>query len=209
MFSEEKKLHKFLKTIEGLGLKSANEDDNKLNNPWKLQKYFYRAKTNDSKAQTYPKNLCSDDANDLTQLYLVQLLSMFEVTYTPYQRKNYLLYCLQFLFNEYKEDRVSSNNVDAYIKELTTKYKDFLNNLADNYFFGIYIQGKNFDEAAGSLRDSKKEDNFDVIDNIRKFDSKYVNGVCNSIEAESGKEIKKEIPPLFVFNYLDYKIWKL
>ena len=187
----------------------ANEDDNKLNNPCKLQKYFYRAKTNDSKAQTYPKNLCSDDANDLTQLYLVQLLSMFEVTYTPYQRKNYLLYCLQFLFNEYKEDRVSSNNVDAYIKELTTKYKDFLNNLADNYFFGIYIQGKNFDEAAGSLRDSKKEDNFDVIDNIRKFDSKYVNGVCNSIEAESGKEIKKEIPPLFVFNYLDYKIWKL
>ena len=29
LFSEEKKLHKFLKTIEGLGLKSANEDNNK------------------------------------------------------------------------------------------------------------------------------------------------------------------------------------
>lgn len=32
IFSEEKKLHKFLKTIEGLGLKSANEDNNKREN---------------------------------------------------------------------------------------------------------------------------------------------------------------------------------
>ena len=32
LFSEEKKMHKFLKTIEGLGLKSANEDDNKREN---------------------------------------------------------------------------------------------------------------------------------------------------------------------------------
>ena len=32
LFSEEKKLHKFLKTIEGLGLKSADEDNNKREN---------------------------------------------------------------------------------------------------------------------------------------------------------------------------------
>ena len=32
VFSDEKKLHKFLKTIEGLGLKSANEDNNKREN---------------------------------------------------------------------------------------------------------------------------------------------------------------------------------
>ncbi len=32
MFTEDKKLHKFLKTIEGLGLKSASEDDNKREN---------------------------------------------------------------------------------------------------------------------------------------------------------------------------------
>ena len=32
VFSEERKLHKFLKTIEGLGLKSANEDNNKREN---------------------------------------------------------------------------------------------------------------------------------------------------------------------------------
>ena len=32
LFSDEKKLHKFLKTIEGLGLKSANEDNNKREN---------------------------------------------------------------------------------------------------------------------------------------------------------------------------------
>ncbi len=32
VFAEEKKLHKFLKTIEGLGLKSSNEDNNKREN---------------------------------------------------------------------------------------------------------------------------------------------------------------------------------
>ena len=32
MFSDDKKLHKFLKTLEGLGLKSANEDDTKREN---------------------------------------------------------------------------------------------------------------------------------------------------------------------------------
>ena len=32
LFSDEKKMHKFLKTLEGLGLKSANEDDNKREN---------------------------------------------------------------------------------------------------------------------------------------------------------------------------------
>ena len=32
LFSEEKKLHKFLKTIEGLGLKSSSEDNNKRKN---------------------------------------------------------------------------------------------------------------------------------------------------------------------------------
>lgn len=32
LFSEEKKLHKFLKTLEGLGLKSANEDNTKREN---------------------------------------------------------------------------------------------------------------------------------------------------------------------------------
>ena len=32
LFSDEKKMHKFLKTIEGLGLKSANEDNNKREN---------------------------------------------------------------------------------------------------------------------------------------------------------------------------------
>ena len=32
LFSDEKKMHKFLKTIEGLGLKSASEDNNKREN---------------------------------------------------------------------------------------------------------------------------------------------------------------------------------
>lgn len=66
----------------------SNEDDNIESNPWKLQ-YWQK------EDKGYLKNLAEN--NDL-QDDLVQLLSMFEVSFTARQRKNYLFYCLFFLF---------------------------------------------------------------------------------------------------------------
>lgn len=54
---------------------------------------------------------------------MVQLLSMFEVSFTARQRKNYLFYVLSYLFKKRDLD----------------KYREFLENLAKKYFFDIYI----------------------------------------------------------------------
>lgn len=61
------------------------------------------------------------------QAELVQLLSMFEVTFTAKQRKNYLFYCLYHLFE--------SDNMSDYLV--------FMRDLADKYFFDVYLNAEN------------------------------------------------------------------
>ncbi|MBR4531746.1 DUF262 domain-containing protein [bacterium] len=118
----------------------SNEDDIYGNNPWKLQVLTKKDK------ETTPENLCSD--NKELQEKLVHLLSMFEVSYTAKQYKNYLFDCLDWLMED------DSKNVSSYA--------DFVENLAYEYF---KPSAKDFENPARI--------------------------------------------PLFVFNYLDYKIWKL
>ena len=117
----------------------SNEDDIYGNNPWKLQVLTKKDK------ETTPENLCSDNMQEK----LVHLLSMFEVSYTAKQRKNYLFYCLYWLM---KNDCGCDKD----------KYAEFIENLASKYF------------------------------------ETYAKELENSARI-----------PLFVFNYLDYKIWKL
>ena len=69
----------------------SNENDTLESNPWKLQFWQKEGKNE------YLKNL---DGESEIQNKLVQLLSMFEVSFTARQRKNYLFYCLLHLFNE-------------------------------------------------------------------------------------------------------------
>ena len=69
----------------------SNEEDTIENNPWKLQ--YWQQKN--AKKAGYLKNL---DGESDSQHKLVQLLSMFEVSFTARQRKNYLFYCLLYLF---------------------------------------------------------------------------------------------------------------
>ena len=69
----------------------ANGEDRVLENPWKLQYYYKKG----NKA-AYLKDLYED--RKAQQNEVIQLLSMFEVAFTPKQRKNYLFYCLYHLF---------------------------------------------------------------------------------------------------------------
>lgn len=166
----------------------SNEDDTLENNPWKLQ-YWHREK---NRGKTYPKNLCEDDE---TQDTLVQLLSMFEVSFTARQRKNYLFYCLLYLFK--------NANSESTFKQ---KYRNFVERLANKYFNGVYLEQSCLNEIntpqPGSF-DEKLLENGDVnisIDNentVEIFDNIYGDGT------EKSKGI-----PLFVFNYLDYRLWK-
>lgn len=58
---------------------------------------------------------------------LTHLLSMFEVSFTARQRKNYLFYCLYYLF-EYGSESIS-------------EYARFVEELAERYFQSVYLDG--------------------------------------------------------------------
>jgi hypothetical protein len=158
----------------------SNEDDTIENNPWKLQ-YWQK----DGK-KGYLKNL---DGESDAQQKLVQLLSMFEVSFTARQRKNYLFYCLLYLFGD---DRDISN------------YCAFVSGLADKFFKDVYLVENNLNEI-----NTPKPGSFDntivggKVLNITPLNSNFD---FTAIYGD-GTVISKGIP-LFVFNYLDYKLWE-
>lgn len=65
---------------------------------------------------------------------------MFEVAFTAKQRKNYLFYCLLHLFQDWNEDN----------------YLKFVRNLADKYFFDVYLDANKLNE-----RNQPKPNSFD------------------------------------------------
>ena len=156
----------------------ANGEDRAIENPWKLQYYYKRG----NKA-AYLKDLY--EGNKAQQNEVIQLLSLFEVAFTPKQRKNYLFYCLYHLFED-----CDLNN-----------YVEFLRKLADKYFFDVYLDSSKLNDI-----NQPKPNSFDetilnggelsvVLEDVdRDFDSIYPVGSYNI--------------PLYVFNYTDYKLWK-
>ncbi len=156
----------------------TNGEDRTIENPWKLQYYYKQG----NKA-AYLKDLYENDKDKQNEA--IQLLSMFEVAFTPKQRKNYLFYSLYHLFEDC--------DLDNYI--------EFLRNLADKYFFDVYLDASKLNDV-----NQPKPNSFDetIINNgeldveledwDRDFNSIYPVGSCNI--------------PLYVFNYTDYKLWK-
>ncbi len=161
----------------------ACEDDVMESNPWKLQRW-----QKDHARHTYLKNL-ADEAD--IQDSLVHLLSMFEVSFTARQRKNYLFYCLLFLFK-------------CNLKDVAA-YRDFLENLADKYISDVYFVRLRLNNIntplPGSFDEAILRDGELCLERENKtfaFDQIYGDG---DSAASHGV-------PLFLFNYLDYKIWK-
>lgn len=147
-------------------------------NPWAVEYYFKK-----DEKHVYTLNLSEDDNTEL-----VHLLSMFEVTFTPKARKNYLFYCLYYLFNNDYSD------IDAYL--------NFLRDLADKYFYDIYLNKDNLNESNNLPKPNvfdneiiyKKKMYLDIENENPSFETIYKNGSMNI--------------PLFIFNYTDYKLWK-
>ena len=163
----------------------ANIDDTEGNNPWKLQHW------QETDKQRYLKDVAPSAA---VQDRLTQLLSMFETSFTPRQRKNYLFYCLMYLFGKTKWDAEG--------------YCQFLEKLAAKYFYGVYLDVRQLNEA-----NSPKPGSFDAV--VFPHGSLEVNttkaGVnvreaFKSIYGDGEKNPSHGIP-LFVFNYLDYRLW--
>ena len=101
----------------------TNGEDRAVENPWKLQYYYKQG----NKA-AYLKDLYENDKDKQNEA--IQLLSMFEVAFTPKQRKNYLFYSLYHLFEDC--------DLDNYI--------EFLRNLADKYFFDVYLDASKLND---------------------------------------------------------------
>lgn len=165
----------------------TNEEDVYEHNPWQLQ---YWSKEEKGSTKNIYNNEKDKDKN-IIQAKMVQLLSMFEVSFTAHQRKNYLFYVLHHLFEN---------------RDIKT-YGEFLESLAKKYFYDIYMKDKLLNEIhtpkPGSFDQAIIKEGCVVVD------------ICNSdITVDSfntlygnGNEKTKGIP-LFVFNYMDYQIWK-
>ncbi len=165
----------------------SNEEDSYENNPWELQ---ILKKANDEN-KFLIENLFSENKDN--QDMLVHLLSMFEVSFTAHQRKNYLFYCLYYLMTN-----------DFANKE---KYLEFIENLADRYFYAIYLDKNSLNEINAPLPGRFDEKifvgkSFDKSELPKRTDEDF-----SKIYGD-GTEKSKGIP-LFVFNYLDFKIWNL
>lgn len=158
----------------------SKEEDTYDSNPWKLQRW-----TKDDERGA-PENL-----NGTNQDKLVQLLSMFEVSFTAKQRKNYLFYCLYYLLKEQSFD--------------FNEYELFIKNLADRYFYTIYMDKSKLNDINTPMPGS-----FDTtILSNRQFNTSeipsYTENDFITIYGDGSKKSKGI--PLFVFNYLDYKLW--
>lgn len=158
----------------------SNENDTIDSNPWKLQFWQKEGKNE------YLKNL---DGESEIQHKLIQLLSMFEVSFTARQRKNYLFYCLLHLFKE-------GSNIG--------KYYEFINGLADKYFKDVYL-----DPIKLNSINTPNPGSFDstiLINNQLTVIPQNTNEDFTGIYGD-GTEKSNGIS-LFVFNYLDYKLWE-
>lgn len=156
-----------------------NGEDKAIENPWKLQYYCKKGKGKSA----YMTDLIDYDKSK--QRELVHLLSMFEVAFTAKQRKNYLFYCLLHLFNDWDEDN----------------YLKFVRNLANKYFFDVYLDANKLNE-----RNQPKPNSFDetIIQNSKlNVGLKDINRNFNGIYPQGSSNIS-----LFVFNYTDYRLWK-
>jgi hypothetical protein len=159
----------------------ANVEETTDDNPWKLQRWQVVDKSR------YPKNLAEGGLQDK----LVQLLSMFEVSFSARQRKNYLFYILYNL----------SVNRDL------AAYCDFLRKLAKKYFNDIYMVSDCLNEIntprPGAFDQAIVQKGQISLD-ISNQDVTYVK--FNEIYGD-GSDMTKGIP-LFVFNYIDFRIWE-
>lgn len=163
------------------------EDDTVDSNPWKLQKWQI-----EFSKKGYAKNLCDDQG---TQERLTHLLSMFEVSFTARQRKNYLFYVLLYLMEQDLGDGRCLEGYAAFVEEL-----------ADRYFNEVYLNGSLLNE-----RNTPRPGSFDltVISGRELVRSAVAKGSPERFDSiyGDGSEASHGVP-LFVFNYLDFRLWK-
>lgn len=162
---------------------TLNEKDKSEENPWKLQYFCRKGNSIDL------SNIAGDSVE---QREMVHLLSMFEVAFTPKQRKNYLFYCMMYLF-EHKDP-----TGEEYLK--------FLQSLAHKYFFDVYLNSNCLNER--KLPKPNAFDSMILANGVLNLARIGTNDTNYKAEFERIYEQGKSDISLFVFNYTDYILWK-
>lgn len=167
----------------------SKEEDTIDNNPWKLQKWVKDGHGKQGYVKGYARNL-SEDSD--VQNKLTHLLSMFEVSFTARQRKNYLFYCLFYLIGKEQVDIAA--------------YAEFVEQLAKRYFHNVYLDAEKLNTinvpVPGAFDATILHENlFNQTEIIHRRKEDFTAVFGDGTEASNGI-------PLFVFNYLDYLIWK-
>lgn len=164
------------------------EEDMAGENPWKLQ--YCCKKGSDHEL----RNLSKDNH---VQSSLVHLLSMYEVCFTSYQRKNYLLYCLLYLFEE-------QNDTNGYSRFKTADYAEFLERMSRKFLNDVYLQKNQLNEYGAPIPGAFD----DVMLADGHVDTQPENTNPSFIDTYGFNDKNAKKIPLFVFNYLDYLLWK-
>ena len=167
----------------------SKEDDTLESNPWKLQ-VWHKDRTG-KRDRELLKNLIEEKN---LQDRIVHLLSMFEVCFTPRQRKNYLLYCLVYLLS------ADLNTFDG------NAYADFLENMAGRYFNGVYMSKNQLSDANKPLPGSF--DDVMLSGGTLNNSSLTIGDAALFVKIYGDGTVKTNGIPLFIFNYLDYRLWK-
>ena len=167
-------------------LNDESEYENVNNgNPWRLQQWHRNLDNRKSSL----KNTAGDGK---LQNNMVQLLSMFEVSFTARQRKNYLFYCLMYLMDR-KEFSING-------------YAEFLEGLANRYFHDVYLVEDKLNQI-----NTPKPGSFDeeMLVGNRLKSTVSEKDICEFQTIYGDGTVKSKGIPLFIFNYLDYRIWRL
>ena len=195
---------KFL--LDNYVIHHKKENSDTTGSPWQLLRWKKKNSeggenegTEDSENPDRNDNNNTDETIRPLKERIKQLLSMFEVSYSSRQNKNYLFYVLLWLMKE----------MEFNTKEFYESYAKFLEVLADKFFHEVYLD----EDKVNSSNNEPKPGSFDkvMIQNNelqKKIDnnSKKSKTVFENMYG-TGTERSKGIP-LFVFNYMDYRLWK-
>ncbi len=164
----------------------SKEEDTIDSNPWKLQVWHKDETTKKGQLRNLSENEGLQDK-------LTHLLSMFEVSFTARQRKNYLFYCLMYLLTD---DR---RNIGDYAA--------FVESLADRFFNKVYLDAGKLNAINTPIPGSFDEV---ILENNRLCRGDYERKNADTFEMiyGNGTEASRGVP-LFIFNYLDYRLWRL
>lgn len=164
----------------------SKEEDTLESNPWKLQVWHRDEETRKGQLRNLTDNRPLQDR-------LAHLLSMFEVSFTARQRKNYLFYCLYYLINDDERDIPS--------------YAYFVEKLADEYFHRVYLDGTKLNAINTPLPGSFDTEILVEHQAVNNIAGVNVGDAFTSVYGD-GTQASKGVP-LFIFNYLDFKLWDL